>query len=55
MNIRFVLCFSFVRRNIYEHISYKGSHFIPIENIRMSIGFLIFSGGTKREHWEEMG
>ena len=36
-------------------------HFLPIsilgppENIRKPLGFLMFSGGPKREHWQEMG
>ena len=36
MNIGFALCFSFsfVRWNVYEKISSKGSYFIPVENIR---------------------
>ena len=51
MNIGFALCFSFVQRNVYEQISSQSSHFIPVENIRKSIGFLMFTEGIKREHW----
>ena len=47
MNIGSVL--RFVRRNVYQHISFKGSYFVSVENIRKPIGFLILSG----EHWGE--
>ena len=46
MNIGFVLRFLFLPR---VPILW------PIENIRKSLGFLVFSGGIKREHSGEMG
>ena len=55
MNISFVFRFSRVRRNIYQHISSKCSHFIPPENIRKPTVFLLFPGGIKEEDWKEMG
>ena len=30
-------------------------HFIPPEIIKVTFGFLMFSGSIKREHWEEIG
>ena len=29
--------------------------FLPSENIRKPNGFLMFSGGRERAHWEQMG
>lgn len=55
MNIGFAVCFSFVRRNIYKQISSKALHIIPVENITKFIGFLIFAGGIKGEHWGKIG
>ena len=37
------------------HAFSQCSHFIPPEIIKVTFGFLMFSGSIKQEHWEETG
>ena len=52
MNVGIIFRFSIERQNVYQHISFKCSNFIPPENIRKFKGFLMFLGDIQKEHWE---
>ena len=43
-----------IMKDFFSHFS-QWSYLIPPEIIKITFGFLMFSGNIKREHWEETG
>ena len=52
-NATFVEIVSYL--HIYQLIYSQCTLSLPPENIRKPEGFLMFSGGSEKVHWEQMG
>ena len=53
--IHFIFITAFFQPRPYLTIRSQCTLSLPPENFRKSYGFMVFSGGKERVHWERMG